>query len=67
MEMDVPKLRFLHDERALTRQKLDLFRCLATESIVVSLQPGNLGSLKARADGTVLDGHHRLVILLERG
>jgi hypothetical protein len=25
------------------------------------------GALKARPDGTVLDGHHRLVVLRERG
>jgi hypothetical protein len=28
------------------------------------MQPG---ALKARLDGTVLDGHHRLTVLTERG
>jgi len=32
-----------------------------------SLQPGQSGSLKVRPDGKLLDGHHRLSILLERG
>jgi hypothetical protein len=32
-----------------------------------SLAPGQKGSLKARVDGTVLDGHHRLTVLVERG
>jgi len=32
-----------------------------------SLAPGEPGSLKVRDDGTVLDGHHRVAILRERG
>jgi hypothetical protein len=32
-----------------------------------SLRPGRQESLKTRADGTVLDGHHRLTVLRERG
>jgi hypothetical protein len=47
--------------------KLDTFRRLPTEAIKLALQPGQPGSLKARPDGTVLDGHHRLFVLLERG
>jgi hypothetical protein len=63
---DQPKLRFLHSESALNRVKLDLFRRLPTAELRASLSPGREGSLKARADGTVLDGHHRLRILVER-
>jgi hypothetical protein len=61
------KLRFLHSEDALNAGKLEGFRRLSTEAIKSSLHPGQLGSLKARPDGTVLDGHHRLSVLLERG
>jgi archaellum component FlaG (FlaF/FlaG flagellin family) len=32
-----------------------------------SLSPGRVGSLKVRPDGTVLDGHHRLQVLVEIG
>jgi hypothetical protein len=32
-----------------------------------SLEPGKIGALKTRPDGTVIDGHHRIVILRERG
>jgi hypothetical protein len=32
-----------------------------------SLAPGQQGSLKVRPDGTVLDGHHRISVLAERG
>jgi len=47
--------------------KLAAFRRLSTDAIISSLHPGQPGSLKARPDGAVLDGHHRLSILLERG
>jgi hypothetical protein len=62
-----PKLRFLHASDALNAVKLARFRGLSTEAIRCSLQPGRAGSLKVRPDGTILDGHHRLSILLERG
>lgn len=45
----------------------DQFRAMATAQLIESLRPGQPGSLKARADGTVLEGHHRLVVLRERG
>jgi hypothetical protein len=62
-----PKLRFLHSEDALNTVKLAQFRCFSTEAIKSSLHPGQGGSLKVRPDGTVLDGHHRLSVLVERG
>ncbi len=61
-----PKLRFLHSDDLLNAVKLAQFRRLSTEQLKLSLRPGALGSLKTRPDGTVLDGHHRLSILLER-
>ena len=63
---DLP-LRFLHSEAILSRVKLDQFRRLSTVDLIESLEPGRPGALKARPDGTVLDGHHRVVILRERG
>ena len=62
-----PRLQFLHSENALNSVKLAQFRRLSTGVIKSSLQSGQTGSLKVRPDGTVLDGHHRLTILLERG
>jgi hypothetical protein len=32
-----------------------------------SLAPGEPGSLKVRDDGTILDGHHRIALLRDRG
>lgn len=62
-----PRLHFLHSERDLNAAKLGAFRRLPSAVILSSLLPGQPGSLKARPDGTVLDGHHRLVVLRERG
>ena len=65
--MSEPSLRLLHSEAILSRVKLDQFRRLSTAQLIESLEPGRPGALKARPDGTVLDGHHRLVVLRERG
>jgi hypothetical protein len=60
------KLQFLHAQSSMNQVKLRVFRGLSTEALLLSLRPGSAGCLKARPDGTVLDGHHRLCILLER-
>jgi hypothetical protein len=39
---------------------------LSTAELIASLEPGRSGALKARPDGTILDGHHRIVVLRER-
>jgi hypothetical protein len=63
----IPKLKFLHSEGTLSKVKLEFFRRMRTDELRYSLAPGTQGSLKVRPDGTVLDGHHRLSVLLERG
>jgi len=60
-------LKLLHSEDALSRAKMDEYSKLSTQELLESLRPGQAGSLKARPDGTVLDGHHRLRILRDRG
>lgn len=35
--------------------------------IIESLRPGQSAALTTRPDGTVLEGHHRLAVLRERG
>ena len=62
-----PPLRFLHSETLLSQAKLSQFRSIATDSLIESLRPRQPAALKARADGTVLEWHHRLVVLRERG
>jgi hypothetical protein len=61
-----PPLRLLHSEASLSKVKLDQFRRRSTADLIESLRPGMPGALKARPDGTVLDGHHRIVVLRER-
>jgi hypothetical protein len=62
-----PPLRLLHSEAILSRVKLDQFRRVSTVELIESLALGRSGALKARPDGTVLDGHHRVVVLREQG
>jgi hypothetical protein len=47
--------------------KLERFRTVATADLLESLRPGQSSALRTRADGTVLQAHHRLVVLRERG
>jgi hypothetical protein len=62
-----PSLRFMHSEAILSQVKLERFRMIATAEIIESLRPGRSGALRTRPDGTILEGHHRLVVLRERG
>lgn len=63
---DVP-LKFLHAAASLIQSKLDFFNTFTTDDLIGSLRPGLEHSLKTRPDGTVLDGHHRIVVLRGRG
>jgi hypothetical protein len=60
-------LKALHPEGSLSQPKLAAFRKVATEALLASLGPGEPGALKAKPDGTIMDGHHRVCILRERG
>jgi hypothetical protein len=65
--MEEPNLKFLHSENTLNGVKLRLLDRLSSGELKLSLAIGQPGSLKVRRDGTVLDGHHRLSILMGRG
>jgi len=67
MSLPKPKLKFLHPKTSMSPAKLEAFRRFTTDKLKASLNTGQAGSLKARPDGTLLDGHHRLTVLLERG
>lgn len=67
MDAGLPNLKFLHAEDTLNRGKLELFRRVSTGDLKASLAPGLAGSLKVRGDVTILDGHHRVRVLAERG
>jgi hypothetical protein len=62
-----PPLKPLHSENALNKTKLLAMEKLSTETIAQTLTPGGQHSLKTRPDGTILDGHHRVEVLRQRG
>jgi len=66
-EREPTPIVFLHRAETLNRVKLEYFAKLSTEVILESLATGQDGSLKTRPDGLLLDGHHRLAVLLGRG
>jgi hypothetical protein len=65
--MQNPPLQPLHLNSALSQAKLNHYARLTTKELIRSLAPGQVGSLKTPPDGTVIDGHHRIGVLRERG
>ncbi len=65
--MAQPPLVPLHPDSALIPSMLAAYRNLSTETLIASLEPSQPGSLKVRPDGTIVDGHHRIKVLRERG
>jgi ParB-like chromosome segregation protein Spo0J len=51
----------------LSPAKLEQYAKASTQELIESLRPGQAGSLKVRPDGTMVDGHHRIKILRDRG
>jgi hypothetical protein len=51
----------------LSQAKLNHYARLTSTELIRSLEPGQIGALKTRPDGTVIDGHHRIAILRDRG
>lgn len=65
--MSETPLRFLHSESDLIKLKLEHFRRVSTEILIESLKPEKTGALKVKSDGTIMDRHHRIKVLQERG
>jgi hypothetical protein len=61
-----PPLKPLHPDGSLSAVKLAKMSKLPTDELKASLLAGK-DCLKTRPDGTILDGHHRIYILRERG
>jgi hypothetical protein len=61
-----PPLKPLHSESYLKADKLAKMDKLSTEEICASLLTGE-HCLKTRQDGTILEGHHRVYVLRQRG
>jgi hypothetical protein len=62
-----PPLKPLHSDASLIELKLNQYRRLLNQELIDSLGPGQPGALKTRPDGTMIDGHHRIKVLRERG
>ena len=60
----LPRLEPIHGTK---KSILDHFRSRPTDEIIESLKPRKKESLKAYSDGRILNGHHRLKVLEERG
>ena len=67
MHSNLPPLKPLHADSSLIGSKVDKYGKLSDQELIDSLKPGQQGSLKARPDGTIVDGHHRIKILRDRG
>jgi hypothetical protein len=67
---DLPEhspLKPLHTDSSLNAVKLAQMERLSSEVLIASLLPGQDGCLKTRPEGTILDGHHRILVLRMRG
>ena len=60
----LPPLKPLH--ATLLASKLAVFERMSNEELQRSLALDSDGCLKARPDGTMLDGHHRVHVLRSR-
>ena len=67
MNYDLPPLQPLHPESVLFASKLIVLGGQSTDTIVASRLPGQKCCLEARADGTILEGNHRIDGLRKRG
>ena len=67
MSSPLPPLVPLHPDSSLSPAKLEQYAKASIQDLIDSLRPGQPGSLKARPDGTMVDGHHRIKILRDRG
>ena len=65
--MRQPPLRPLHRDESLSKVKPAHFERLQSEELLRSLEPGQSNCLRARPDGTMLEGHHRIHVLRGRG
>lgn len=65
--MSEPPLKPLHPDDALNPGKLAKMQKAPTKELLDSLRLDPKVCLKTRPDGTILDGHHRIFILRQRG
>jgi hypothetical protein len=66
-EEPLPVLKSLHAADSLIPLKLAQLGLVSTEVLMRSLVPGQRDCLKTGADGTIIDGNHRIHTLRKRG
>jgi len=62
-----PPLRSLHPDSSLSPATLQGLGRKSTPELIDSLRPGQQEALRVRPDGTIINGHHRIKILRDRG
>jgi hypothetical protein len=62
-----PPLKPLHPDSSLSPSGLDYWGKRPTPEIIDSLKPGSPEPLIAKPDGTIINGHHRIKVLKDRG
>jgi hypothetical protein len=62
-----PPLRPLHPDSSLSPSTLQGLGGRSTPELIDSLRPGQPEALRVRPDGTIINGHHRIKILRDRG
>lgn len=60
-------LRPLHATSSLVPSKMELLRAVSTEDLVSSLRPSGPAPLVVKPNGLVINGNHRVAVLMERG
>ncbi|PYY14901.1 MAG: hypothetical protein DMG60_19065 [Acidobacteria bacterium] len=64
---DIPPLKPLHSDTSLSAAQLAKLEQLSTDQLKESLLLGKKECLKAKRDELILDVHHRILVLRNRG
>lgn len=60
-------LTLIHSPATLSKTILDGLRKKSTQELIESLKPGLEEALRVKPDGRVMNGNHRITVLMERG
>jgi RHS repeat-associated protein len=60
-------LKLIHSPETLSKTILEGLRKKSTQEIIETLKPGAEEALRVRPDGRVMNGNHRITVLMERG
>ena len=60
-------LKLIHSSETLSKTILEGLRKKSTQEIIETLKPGVEEALRVKPDGRVMNGNHRITVLMERG